>query len=184
VILAGGSATRMGTDKAMVEFCGKPMIEHVATALAAAGLEMLVVGRAQAPGDLPAIVDIADLGGGPAVGLLTAFRHLPDSDVLLVAVDQPQVRSATVVEILQQPGDAVVPIASGHPQVTCALYRREAHDAIERAVSAGQMKLRRMLDDVDTNYVDEPTWAGWGEDGRSWMSLDTPQAVRDAEAPR
>ena len=94
----------MGTDKAMVEFCGKPMIEHVATALVAAGLEMLVVGRAQAPGDLPAIVDIADLGGGPAVGLLTAFRHLPDSDVLLIAVDQPQVRSATVVEILHSHG--------------------------------------------------------------------------------
>ena len=184
VILAGGRATRMGADKALVEFRGRPMIEHVAAALSAAGLETLVVGRAQAPGGLSAIADIADLGGGPAVGLLTAFRHVTDSDVLLLAVDQPQVRSATITEILQQPGDAVVPTALGHPQVTCALYRREAHDAIERAISAGRMKLRRMLDDVDTNYVDEPTWSGWGEDGRSWLSLDTPEAVRTAEALR
>ncbi|MCP4304849.1 MAG: molybdenum cofactor guanylyltransferase [bacterium] len=174
----------MGADKALVEFGGKPMIEHVTAALAAAGLDLLVVGRAHAPGGFPAIADIADIGGGPAVGLLTAFRHRPDNDVLLVAVDQPQIRSTTIIGILSQAGDAVVPIDSGHPQVTCALYRRETHAAVERAIAAGRMKLRRILDDVDTNYVTEPTWASWGEDGRSWMSLDTPEAVRTAEALR
>lgn len=184
IILAGGQATRMGRDKALVEFLGKPMLERVARALSTAGLEVLVVGRPQPTLGFEAIPDVAGLGGGPAVGLLTAFRHIPAEDILLVAVDQPQLQPATVTALLQQPGDAVVPMAGGHPQVTCALYRRESHEELEHAVASGETKLRRLLDRVDTTYVDEPVWSGWGEDGRSWMSLDTPQAVRDAEALR
>ena len=184
IILAGGQATRMGRDKALVEFLGKPMLERVARALSTAGLEVLVVGRPQPTLGFEAIPDVAGLGGGPAVGLLTAFRHLPANDILLVAVDQPQLRPTTVTALLQHPGDAVVPMAEGHPQVTCALYRRESHKEFEHGIASGETKLRRILDRVDTTYVDEPVWSGWGEDGRSWMSLDTPQAVRDAEALR
>lgn len=184
IILAGGQATRMGRDKALVEFRGKPMIDHVISAVSAAGLETLVVGRTGPVAGVAAIPDIADVGGGPAVGLLTAFRHIETSDVLLVAVDQPQLRPSTVTALLTQPGAAVVPLAGGHPQVTCALYRRESHEPLERCIAAGEMKLRRMLDHIDTTYVEEPAWSAWGEDGRSWMSLDTPQAIRDAEALR
>ncbi len=184
VILAGGQATRMGRDKALVEFRGKPMVDHVVSAIAAAGLEVLVVGRVGPVAGVAAIPDIGDIGGGPAVGLLTAFRHIETNDLLLVAVDQPQIRPETITALLAQPGDAVIPVADGHPQVTCALYRRESHQALEADLASGQTKLRRILDHLDTTYVDEPTWSAWGEDGRSWMSLDTPQAVRDAEALR
>ncbi len=184
MILVGGQATRMGRDKALVNFNGSPMIEHVAAAISAAGLELLIVGRDRSVAGLPAITDIPDLGGGPAVGLVTAFRHIEDTDMFLVAVDQPLLRPATITNILGQPGDAVVPMAGGHPQVTCALYRRQSHQHLEQQLAGGGMKLRRMLDLVTTTYVDAATWSGWGEDGRSWMSLDTPQAVRDAEALR
>lgn len=182
VILAGGRATRMGRDKALVEFRGKPMLEHVVAALAAANLEVLIVGRSSPFGAVDTIPDIVDIGGGPAVGLLSAFRHLDTNDALLVAVDQPLLRPDTIAEILARPGAAVVPRAAGHPQVTCALYRRETHEVLERRIAAGEMKLRRVLDHVSVNYIERTTWSQWDEDGRSWMSLDTPQAVRDAEA--
>jgi hypothetical protein len=44
------------------------------------------------------------------------------------------------------------------------------------------MKLRVMLGEVNTTYVGEDVWSAWGEDGSSWLSLDTPEAVRVAEA--
>ena len=158
------------------------MITLVATALESAGLEVLVVGRTAADNGLAAVGDVPGLGGGPAVGLLSAFEHAKGSDVLLVAVDQPLLRPETVRQLVSLPGDAVVPSAAGHPQVTCALYRRACHEPLHRLLEGGQGKLRRLLDLVDTTLVAPDRWEGWGEDGRSWLSLDTPEAVRDAEA--
>src|SRR5438045_3278547 len=42
-ILAGGSSSRMGTDKALVEVDGRPMALHVADALRAGGAEVVVL---------------------------------------------------------------------------------------------------------------------------------------------
>jgi molybdopterin-guanine dinucleotide biosynthesis protein A len=156
------------------------MIQHVAAALRGSGLEVLIVGRDSVAG-LDAIPDQPGHGGGPAVGLLSAYNHL-DTDVLLVAVDQPLLRPETVRQLLALPGDAVVPQADGHPQVTCALFRRSCHEPLRELLASGETKLRRLLDQVDTTFVAEEVWSKWGEDGQSWMSLDTPQAVRDAEA--
>lgn len=180
VILAGGRGARMGSDKSVVEFRGRPMLSHVAAAIRDAGLEAVVVGRDEAPG-LRAFPDVGEPGEGPAIGLLSAFRHFPDNSVFLAAVDQPMLDSDTIRMVLELPGDAVVPIYRSHPQVTCALYRRGCFGPLQQLVSEGGRKLRDLLALVDTNYVEEATWAEWGEDGRSWLSLDTPQAVRDAE---
>jgi molybdopterin-guanine dinucleotide biosynthesis protein A len=158
------------------------MIMQVATALEGAGLEVLVVGRATADNGLAAVGDVPGFGGGPAVGLLSAFEYTRSGDVLLVAVDQPLLRPATVRQLVALPGDAVVPSAAGHPQVTCALYRRTCHEPLRRLLEGGQAKLRRLLDLVDTTLVAPDLWEAWGDDGRSWLSLDTPEAVRDAEA--
>jgi len=180
-ILAGGKATRMGRDKAEVPFRGEPMISHVARSLEAAGLDVIVVGRIETIDGLSSIPDHGGPGRGPMSGMVTALRAGHGRHVFLVAVDQPLVRPETVQAIMGTPGDAVVPCAGGHPQVTCALYRDVCLDAAEVALERGELKLRRMLDEVATTYVKEAVWSTWGEDGRSWLSLDTPDAVLEAE---
>ena len=174
----------MGADKALVRFRDVPMLHHVAAAINEAELEVLIVGRKAAVAGYSAVPDLPHLGGGPAVGLLTALRQDRETDVFVVAVDQPLLRPATITAMLDIEGDAVVPMEQGHPQVTCALCRQACHDPLAEALATGQRKLRRLLDTVATAYVAEDTWRGWGEDGSSWLSLDTPDAVREAEALR
>jgi molybdopterin-guanine dinucleotide biosynthesis protein A len=180
-ILAGGKATRMGTDKALVSFRGRPMLSHVAGALQEAGLDVLVVGREIA--GYRSVLDTNGPGSGPLMGLLTALTET-GGDVFLVAVDQPLLRPATVRRLIEQPGHAVVPFHQGHPQVTCSLFRVGCLDPATRLIASGERKLRRLLDQVETTPVAESVWTQWDEDGRSWLSLDTPTAVKRAEALR
>lgn len=182
VIAAGGAGIRMGTDKALVELGGRPLLEHVAAALEETGMPVVVSGRKQDFRGYDMVPDAVGFdGGGPALGLLSVFRRYAANDLFLVAVDQPLLRPATVMRLLELPGDAVMPAAGEHPQVTCALYRHACRQPLEQLLSSGEFKLRRLLSEVTTNLVPEADWRMWGEDGRSWLSLDTPEAVREAE---
>lgn len=183
VIVAGGAGSRMGTDKAMVELGGRTLLQRVGAALETAGLPVVVSGREKALAGYEAIPDDDGLGGGgPALGLASVFRRYHETDLLLVAVDQPLLRPASVAHLLELPGDAVLPTMGEHPQVTCALYRHACRRPLEDMLAAGEFKLRELLHRVAATLVPETQWASWGEDGRSWLSLDTPQAVHDAEA--
>ncbi len=76
-IIAGGQGRRFGGDKAAALFRGKPLIEHVADALAAQVAELVVVGRIW-PG-LPFLVDRPEGALGPLAGLAAALHHAHES---------------------------------------------------------------------------------------------------------
>jgi molybdopterin-guanine dinucleotide biosynthesis protein A len=182
-ILAGGAGRRMGRDKALVELGGRPLIAHVAIALAAAGCEPIAVGRAEPVAGIPAIPD--DSGQGPAAGLLTALRVAGGRPVFLVATDQPLLRSETVAALLQVRGAAAVPLAADTRQVLCAVYRAECREPLEALLATDPApSLQRLLDDLPFRGVLEAEWRGWGEDGRSWRSIDTPDDLAAVEARR
>ncbi len=154
---------------------GRPMIDHVITALAEAGVDRVVVSGRLVDG-FDGVTDPPGLAG-PVAGLLAAFRRLPGRDVLLVAADQPMVAPATLRRLLDEPGDAVVPVDVAR-QTTCAVYRHACYPALERLVaSVPTHRLQRLLDQVATSEVGPARWRRWGEDGRSWRSIDTPDEL-------
>jgi molybdenum cofactor guanylyltransferase len=72
-ILAGGKASRFGSDKAAAMLCGRPLIERVADALRNQVDSVIVCGR-----DWPGIYSIDDLPTanlGPLGGLNAALQH-------------------------------------------------------------------------------------------------------------
>nr|WP_243446061.1 NTP transferase domain-containing protein [Polymorphobacter fuscus] len=72
-VLAGGAASRFGSDKASALFDGRPLIDHVIAALAPQVDGLVVVGR-----DWPGHVRVDDLpvaGLGPLGGLCGALLH-------------------------------------------------------------------------------------------------------------
>lgn len=72
-VLAGGAASRFGSDKAAAMFDGKPLIDHVIAALTPQVECVVVVGR-----DWPGLARINDLpaaGLGPLGGLCGALAH-------------------------------------------------------------------------------------------------------------
>lgn len=175
VILAGGSSTRMGRDKATVEVAGRSMAEWVTEALSRVCEEVASAGR-PLPG-LESVPDPGLVGRGPLAGLVGAFHRFPGRALAVVAVDQPWVRVDTLARLGELAAEeAVVPVDAGVRQTTCAIYPAALVEVAEREL-AGEGSLQSLLDVAA--FLPVLDWRAWGEDGRSWFSADTPEAVEE-----
>jgi len=89
-VLAGGHSSRFGSDKALAELHGRPLLEHAATALAGQCAGVIVCGR-EWPG-LVSVMDRPALDLGPLGGLNGALHHAKANGfdaVLSVGCDTP-----------------------------------------------------------------------------------------------
>jgi molybdopterin-guanine dinucleotide biosynthesis protein A len=177
-VLAGGDSTRMGFDKAGAVIAGRTMLEHVIAATSRIG-SPIVIGRDTAPDPTPAVRDGRIGARGPLTGLETALRLNPGRTIVLVAVDHPFVRPETLEHLLAVEGEAVVPVDDGWQQVTCAVYRPAFVEAATEVLDAGCRSIITALDRASVTLVDERTWSAWGEDGRSWYSVDSPDRITE-----
>jgi len=174
-VLTGGASRRMGTDKADVEISGSTLLDRVATAVAEVSDRVVVLGEMREgyeswPDQAP--------GSGPLAGLATALSLMTEDRALLVAVDNAFVQPGTLAHLASVESDLpVVPVDhAGVRQVTCAVYPRQiAGQALEEAESGGSVQT--LLDRVSFFPVTPDQWEAWGEDGRSWYSVDTPEAL-------
>jgi molybdopterin-guanine dinucleotide biosynthesis protein A len=176
VILAGGKSKRMGTDKALVELSGRPMYSWVADALRSAGCEVVVAGRKHL-GDLPCYPDIGDGPVGPLAGLVSMGPVAGGRPIVLAATDHPLLRTGTVKALLELDDPIVAPVDADVAQVTCAVYRTHQ---IDRNVLEQAHSIQDLIRRVPTRRVAKPEWTSWGEDGRSWFSVDTAEALARA----
>ena len=153
----------MGSDKALVEVAGRPMISWVIATLGSVADQVVVAGR---PGGWDGHPGLADPDGvtGPLAGLGASLQL--GQPVLLVAVDQPWVRTATLAK-LSSVGETAVPVHEGTRQVTCAVYYPNLVPLI-----ANHGSLQALLVEAIPLEITEPVWRSWGEDGRSWFSVD------------
>lgn len=123
IILAAGDSSRMGRPKALLQWRGRPFIEHVCAALRSAGVEdrVVVLGRASAEilsAWKPRGEKIA-MNLKPEDGQLSSLRAglaAADSDsgaFLVCLADQPTIRPETYKALLAfracRPGSIIIP---------------------------------------------------------------------------
>lgn len=97
VLLAGGSSSRMGQDKAMLRWAGRPLIEHQIGVLRQAGVSSVLVS-----GVRPLHAGIPDLlpGRGPLGGIAAVAGRIADgSQLLIVPVDMPLIDAALLARL-------------------------------------------------------------------------------------
>ena len=180
VVLAGGASSRMGADKALVLVAGVPMIAWVVTALESVTADgILISGREGRMVGYECVPDRYPEFSGPLAGLATIMEWAePVQPLVVVAVDHPFVRAATLAALVDRLDGvrAVVPVADGIRQVTVAVYPPSILDEARSALKQGG-SLQTLLDEVPVDEVSPDEWREWGEDGRSWFSVDTVDAA-------
>lgn len=151
VVLAGGRSSRMGEDKATLEWEGEPMVARQLRLLRDAGVKDLVISRApdqpRLPVEAPVILD-AEPGLGPLSGIVGALeRGGGVRPVFVLAVDMPGVSVTLLRRLLAARGrsSGVVPRAGDHWEPLCALYPAEALDAARLEMESGRRAPQQLV---------------------------------------
>lgn len=124
IILAAGRSSRMGSEhKLLADWRGKPLIAHVADAIASAGLPPPVVvlgARADdvraALGDRPAhYVTASDYAEGLSRSLRAGIAAVPAtwSAAIICLADMPRITPALLQALATAPGDVAIPAWAG-----------------------------------------------------------------------
>ena len=154
-LLLGGESTRMGRDKAHLEWRGETLSTRAARLLAGLFSETLLVGGAPeqvAPGRR-----VSDPSGpGCALrGLVGALEAATSPRVLVIATDLPFLSEDLLLALTAWPeSDIVVPTEDDGDHPLCAIYRREICLPVARAnLESGRLSLRELLAEVDSDRV-------------------------------
>ena len=142
-VLAGGESTRMGRDKALLPFAGRPLIEHALSILSEAGLPLRIAGaRSRSLAEFAPIVEDAGPGLGPLAGICSAMAATPSHYAVFLPVDLPLLPPSLVVYLLHQArmtGQVVtVPTINGFAQTFPAVLHRSALTHLKGELTAGR----------------------------------------------
>ena len=138
-VLAGGAAARLGGAKATAELAGRPLISYPLAALAAAGIEAIVVAKQGSPlpqGLAVPVVTEPPEPRHPLAGIAMALEHAGGRPVLACACDLPLVTSELLARLAASPPPAAADDGTRlHP--TLALYPPTALPALRDAIGDG-----------------------------------------------
>jgi molybdopterin-guanine dinucleotide biosynthesis protein A len=177
VLLTGGKSSRMGTEKALVQFRGKPLVRWPLEILVEVADE-LVVSVSPSPSeellhvlgkDVTVVRDTRG-GMGPIEGLLSAFRRVGGEYVAIAPCDSPFIETGLYDVLFSEAEghDGAVPLVNGYYEPLIAVYRREAFlGALERTVGEGRSKPIDAYRYMDLVFVTEK------EIMRNGVSLDS-----------
>ena len=171
-VLAGGSASRMGGDKAGASFEGRPLIEYPLAALGSRIEHVVVVAKASnSLPELPAGVariDEPEEPRHPAAGVLAALEAAAGRPVVVLSCDLPHANGRLVDELLAEPagGSAVIAgVAAGRVQPLVARYEPEAREGLEGFDPARPMTGLAVALGASLVAVDERAARGVNEPG-------------------
>ena len=183
LVLAGGRSSRMGRDKAALEYAGRSQLERAFALLDPLVSRCFVSVRADQQHDplrarFPQLVDAAPGVEGPAAGILSALRAHPQSAWLVLACDLPFLDAGTLQHLIarRDPTRTATAFRSSHdglPEPLCAIYEPAARSALEAFVAGGRICPRKFLIQSDALLLDQPR-------AESLDNVNTPTELEEA----
>jgi len=175
-ILAGGQSSRMGTEKAFLEFEGHLLIDHMIGIAKAVAEQMRIVGPKQKFAAFGQIATDIYPERGPLGGIHAALEISRTEFNLMLAIDMPFIEPKFLAYLLQQAQHSqalvTVPHVGGY-QPLCACYRKEFENIADRALAAGKNKIDALFAPETTRVIDEQEFAKLGYPVSMFQNLNT-----------
>jgi len=182
-ILAGGASRRMGQNKALLPFRGKPLLRHQLDLLSPLFPEILISANDAAPYSPFGRRVVSDILVEPCSlsGIHALLRTASAPRVFVVACDLPFLNPALVEMLLARPADVVVPESDRGLEPLHAIYSRSCVPAIERAAALGRWKVSSFYDGLDVELL-RVRDREWMIEGRSpFTNANTPDDWKNVQ---
>jgi molybdenum cofactor guanylyltransferase len=159
VVLAGGRSTRMGTNKALLEFDGIRLIERLVRTIRPLFREIAIVANDPETYAYLGVPIWADRipGKGSLGGIYTAVYHSTFPQTFCIACDMP-FPNPTVIAYLRDLAsgyDVVVPRTADGYQPLHAFYSQTCLPPMEAMIYADRLKIDRLFPAVRLRTVEE-----------------------------
>jgi molybdopterin-guanine dinucleotide biosynthesis protein A len=198
-VLAGGKSSRMGEDKALLRFCGRPMVEIAVEKLRGFCAEVTIAGNREDLAGFAPVVQETRVGAGPAAGVEAGLRVASQDWAMFIPVDVPLMP----VEFLWRWCEEAMRVGMSvsflwdrkrkHPAF--CLLQRERLGAFTRLLDGGERRLEGLLnlsasaDGYASWMYDEYELYGGIEDPapdretmeRWFTNVNTPEELAEAE---
>jgi molybdopterin-guanine dinucleotide biosynthesis protein A len=181
IVLAGGLSSRMGREKGLVPFCGKPMIAWVLAALHPLVSDLVVVANDPAYAAFGYRVVADDFKEmGPVGGLCTGLRNVRTEVNIVLACDMPCITTDLLQHLLDQLGDApaIAAQTAQRKQPLVGIYRRECLPAVVENLSVGRLRMDLALTAAGGSFYTFPG-SMQGFDATSLRNFNTPEDIAD-----
>jgi molybdopterin-guanine dinucleotide biosynthesis protein A len=187
-VQAGGQSSRMGENKALKPFLGRPLIERVVRRIKSVADEILITANEPGAFDFLGIRQESDVrpGFGPLGGLYTAMAAAEFQTVAVVACDMPFANAPLLVAsagiLLQDDADVVIARSPEGYEPLHAVYRRTAClPAIESALDSGQLRVISWFPRVRVRHLTIEELDRYDPERVAFLNVNTPEEFARAE---
>jgi len=160
-VLAGGRSSRMGTDKALLELGGKPLIEHAVGKLRRLCAEVHILSSNAGLAQFAPLVPDIHPGCGPIGGMEAALLWSTYDWNVFLAVDMPFLPTAFIQhwmrEWMAQPDDGArvrMFTADGRPQPGFCVLHKEVAPFLFAAIRQDEFKLMPVFEAAGRELAD------------------------------
>lgn len=174
LILAGGTSSRMGSDKAMINFHGKPQKDYLFDLLSRLCEKVYssIGQNSNSSGFRNPIVDRFDFSS-PLNGILSAMEHYPEAAWLTLPVDMPNINEAIIGQLIlersQEKCATCFYDSEGKiPEPLFALWEPSARRLLMEFVKSGNISPRQFL--VSANVKILKSTSSWWH-----QNINTPE---------
>jgi molybdopterin-guanine dinucleotide biosynthesis protein A len=195
-IQAGGASSRMGEDKALKPFLGRPLIQRVLDRLSPIADELIVTTNhpekyaflGTSTGSLQGLRLTPDLkpGRGALGGLYTALACASQPQVAVVACDMPFASPGFIEAasrlLVREEADVVIAKTEAGYEPFHAVYRRETClPAIQSAIDSDLWKVIAWFPQVKVRVLTPEELKQLDPDGLAFWNVNTPEEFIAAE---
>lgn len=185
-ILAGGKSTRMGTDKAFIEFQGRTLLARAIDLARSVTPDVHIIGDPRKFAAFAPVVEDIFPGCGPLGGIHAALRSSSAELNLMLAVDMPFVTPDLLRYLISRAGNSAatvtVPHCGGGNQPLCAIYLRTFSDAAETGLKQGRFKIDALFAKGSAQVISEADLKRKGFFAEMFRNLNTPEQLADARS--
>ena len=141
-VLAGGRSSRMGTDKALADFGGEPLIARAVRLLRESGVEVSIAGAHSKLSGIAPVIEDREPDQGPLAGVCAALAATSAPWALFLSVDLPLLPVSLLEYLLRRAlvaGSAVTLVSvNGFPQTFPVVLRRDLLPLLHNELTEGR----------------------------------------------